>query len=228
MSLGAIFDLDGTILDSMGMWAHADGDFVRSQGLVPPPGLHELLEPLGISEAAVYFHEVLGMPGTPDSIRASFLDFVGEAYRKKLLLKAGSGAYLRRLRQEGVTICLLSATETMLSRAALDRLEVLPLFDHVLCCTDLGHSKSSPLAFQIALELMGTTVHETVVFEDALYAIETAKTMGLAVAAVSEPENARDDGAIRDLADLYIHHYDNCPGVAEILRNLSVPLEICD
>ena len=124
-------------------------------------------------------------------------------YRFEVPLKPGAAELLERLRQDGVKLCIATATDRHLVEAALDRCGVLSCFGEIFTCNEVGHGKDEPDIFEEALRFLGTEKAETVVFDDALYAVRTAKEAGFPVAAVYDShEKAQDQ--IRMLADVYL------------------------
>ena len=116
--------------------------------------------------------------------------------------------YLEKMAQEGVKMCILTASEADYILPALDRLDIHKYFDHVLTCTELGKFKDDGAAYLSAMELLGGSLNETVVFEDAYYAVKGAKSAGFAVYAILDEEVRKDDiDKIKATADICFHSY---------------------
>lgn len=212
---GAIFDMDGTILDSMHTWDNIGDNYLRSRGVMPPSGLHSRLKTMGVEQVAGYFRQAFGIQEELDSIVNQINHMVEEAYLSRIQLKPGSESYLRCLRDGGVQLCLLTATNRYLAEGALRRLGVWGYFSHVLTCPELGVSKESCAVYRRALGALGTPPEETVVFEDALYAIGSAKKAGFRVVGVSDASSVSDEKEIRRLADYFVYNLTECRGVVE-------------
>ena len=180
---GMIFDLDGTLLDSMPMWYTIGSEWLRSRGTEPDPNLdRDLIQVSTLPDAAVFLKERCGLPESPEAIEAGLTAFVDDAYRTRVAAKPGAAAYLRRMKAAGWKLALATATERPLAEAALRRLGMLDCFDGIA-----SGGKSTPDTFFRALELLGTRLSETMVYEDAPHALATARAAGFPVTAVFDP-----------------------------------------
>lgn len=205
---GAIFDLDGTLLDSMSMWWNLGENCLRALGKAPRPNLREALKPLTLIEAAVYFQEEYNVTADVSEILHLVHQILKDGYAYEIQPKPGALAFLRRLRVAGVKLAVATATERPLVDAALSRCGILKYLDFSITCTEAGADKTSPKIYQVARNALGTPLSSTWVFEDALYAIRTAKAAGFPVAAIYEPVLERDwDDACR-LADRCLHSFE--------------------
>ena len=200
---GAIFDLDGTLLDSMSIWQTIDGDYIRSKGLVPEENLSEKLKNTTIRQAAEYFKANYHITESIDTIVEEINLMTEDFYTKEAPLKEGVAALLPLLKSKGVKMCVATATDRPLTQAALKRNGVLDLFDGIFTCSEVGHSKAEPHIFREALTLLNTEKESTWVFEDAIHAISTAKNEGFKVCAVYD-RWAKDTPGIKALADVYL------------------------
>jgi len=199
----AIFDMDGTLLDSMSVWDTIGEDYLRSIGYEPREGLNEALKTMSLVQAARYYQTEYGVALSIDEIVAGVNAMLERYYRFEAPLKPGVAELLAQFREKGVKMCVATATDRYLVEAALDRCGVLSYFGEVFTCSEVGCGKDKPDIFEAALRLLGTKKAETLVFDDALYAIRTAKETGFPVAAVYDShEKAQDE--IQDLADIYL------------------------
>lgn len=200
---GAIFDMDGTLLDSMSVWDTIGEDYLRSIGYEPREGLNEVLKNMSLLLAARHYQTEYGVALSIDEIVAGVNAMLERYYRFEAPLKPGAVELLAQLRENGVKMCVATATDRYLVEAALGRCGVLSCFGKIFTCSEAGSGKDKPDIFEAALRFLGTKKAETVVFDDALYAIRTAKEAGFPVAAVYDShEKAQDE--IRELADLYL------------------------
>ncbi len=175
----AIFDMDGTLVDSMGYWGQLGYEFLRSKGITGDlePILRKT-KPMTMAESSALFIREFNLPGTPESAAAEMRKVMDNHYHTDVELKPGVREYLDKLRGEGVTMCVASATPEPLIRVCLNRLGVADYFAFMLSCDEVGVGKNSPDVFLEATRRMGGEVAETVVYEDAIYAAETAKKAG--------------------------------------------------
>ena len=200
---GAIFDVDGTLLDSMFIWDTIGETYLRSIGYQPKENLNETFKNMSLRQAARYYQTEYGVTLSIDQIMDGVNAMLERYYRFEVPLKPGVAELLERLRQNGVKLCIATATDRHLVEAALDRCGVLSCFGEIFTCNEVGHGKDEPDIFEEALRFLGTEKAETVVFDDALYAVRTAKEAGFPVAAVYDShEKAQDQ--IRMLADVYL------------------------
>ena len=200
---GAIFDVDGTLLDSMFIWDTIGETYLRSIGYQPKENLNETFKNMSLHQAARYYQTEYGVTQSIDEIMDGVNAMLERYYRFEVPLKPGVAELLERLRQDGVKLCIATATDRHLVEAALDRCGVLSCFGEIFTCNEVGHGKDEPDIFEAALRFLGTRREETLVVDDALYAVRTAKEAGFPVAAVYDShEKAQDQ--IRMLADVYL------------------------
>ena len=200
---GAIFDVDGTLLDSMFIWDTIGETYLRSIGYQPKENLNETFKNMSLHQAARYYQTEYGVTLSIDEIMDGVNAMLERYYRFEVPLKPGAAELLERLRQSGVRLCIATATDRHLVEAALDRCGVLSCFGEIFTCNEVGHGKDEPDIFEAALRFLGTRKEETLVFDDALYAVRTAKEAGFPVVAVYDShEKAQDQ--IRMLADVYL------------------------
>ncbi|MCI8918748.1 MAG: HAD family phosphatase [Eubacterium sp.] len=200
---GAIFDVDGTLLDSMEVWDSIGENYLRSIGYEPKENLKETFQNMSLQQAACYYQAEYCVTLGIDEIMAGVNAMLKRYYFSKVPLKAGAAEMLEWLRGNGVKLCIATATDRNLVEGALERCGVLHYFDGLFTCSEVGHGKDEPHIFEAALRFLGTPKAETAVFDDALYAVRTAKEAGFLVAAVYDShEKARDE--VRLLSDLYL------------------------
>lgn len=200
---GAIFDVDGTLLDSMSIWDTIGTDYLRSIGYEPRENLNEVFKDMSLLQAAEYYRNEYGVTLSIDEIMDGVNAMLEQYYRYEVPLKPGAKNLLTRLRHSGVKLCIATATDRYLVETALDRCGVLSYFGEIFTCNEVGHGKDEPHIFEAALRFLETEKTETVVFDDALYAIRTAKGARFPVAAVYDiHEKAQTE--IRALSDFYL------------------------
>ena len=200
---GAIFDVDGTLLDSMFIWDTIGETYLRSIGYQPKENLNETFKNMSLHQAARYYQTEYGVTLSIDEIMDGVNAMLERYYRFEVPLKPGVAELLERLRQDGVRLCIATATDRHLVEAALDRCGVLSCFGEIFTCNEVGHGKDEPDIFETALRFLGTRREETLVFDDALYAVRTAKEAGFPVAAVYD-SHERSQAEVRARSDLYL------------------------
>lgn len=204
----AIFDMDGTLVDSMRYWKHLAGEYLERKGVRRiPPGLMEQIKPTTLTESAALFAEEFRLAGTPEELSAEMNALMAEHYQRDIPLKAGVREYLGALSEAGVTMCVASATAEPLMAACLGRLGVLERFAFLLSCETVGAGKNRPDVYLAAAERLGCTPSEAAVYEDALYAAETARAAGFHVVGVWDASAGRNWERMKALADEVITEY---------------------
>ena len=162
---GAIFDVDGTVLDSMPAWDNVAQDYLTLNGFTPKDGLIEDLRTLGGHQVGAYFIDKYGMKKTPDEITDGINSLLEDFYFHAAMPKPGVLRVLDTLKRGGVKMCVATATDRYLVEAALERTGLLRYFGHVFTCSELQSGKGEPRMFLRAAEFLGTDVPDTLVFE---------------------------------------------------------------
>ena len=198
---GAILDLDGTLLDSMPYWENLGENYLIARGKTPAPDIRFHFKRLTLDQSAEYMKREYDLDETPAEIARGVMDGIVHQYHHVVPLCPGVLEFLDALQAGGVEMCVATASERELMGPALERLGVMHYFKAVLSCAEVGASKTDPLIFNLALEALGTPRGQTVVLDDSLHAIETAKAAGFPTVGVLEPSSAEDHGEIKKLAD---------------------------
>lgn len=202
---GAIFDLDGTLLDSMWIWREVDDTYIRSKGKIPAPDLSRQLATKNMAQSVAYFQTAYQINEPADKMTADLWALAEHAYREKAPLKANVYNFLLELNRRGIRMMVATASDKAFTEAALRRLGVLHLFAGVITCDELGKGKDHPDVFFAAQNILGVPKEEIIVFEDSLHAVETAKKAGFTVAAVYDRFASPDVDKIRQAADTYLY-----------------------
>lgn len=209
---GAIFDMDGTLLDSMGMWRGAAAEMVRRHGKTPEPDLLQKIVAMPLDESTVYLtgHYRLGV--SPKALQKEFEEYLSVQYGERLGLKPGAKRLVEQLCAHGVPVALASATESPLIEAGMRRLGLWDRFCMVASCQQYG-AKQRPDIYLAASGSMGLAPAETAVFEDALIPLRTAREAGYFAVMVEDDASRQDWPAMAALADLRLAALgDFCPG----------------
>ena len=176
--IGVIFDCDGTLLDSMGVWREMESEFARRAGGELSPADKELLTTLTTPEAGRFFHEKFGLGASPQDVVRMVGECMMEFYSTRAKARPGALAFVRALFERGVRLSVASSSPMPYLLAGLSHTDFLPLFDAVVSVDDVGKPKREPAVYDRARHLMGTDLSLTWGVEDALYAIGTLKRAG--------------------------------------------------
>lgn len=200
---GAIFDMDGTLLDSMWAWRNVGENYLNSKGISYRGSVFEQIKDMSIKQSAKFFQDKYGVTDDCDTIIADINKLVENFYVYEVELKWNVPSLLERLKKAGVKMCVATATDLPLVEAALKRCNIRQYFGEIFTCSSVGHGKNKPDIYNIACEFLKTQKENTWVFEDALYAIKTAKNAGYKVVGIFDDFEPEHD-AVEQLSDIYI------------------------
>lgn len=205
---GAIFDCDGTLVDSLGFWEifyKKIGDtFFGGKEFIPDPEDDKAMRTQPVSFLGCVLHDKYGLAETRQKIMDWTLDVFEWYYKEIVELKPGVRELLEHLKHKGVRICIASAAEVRFINLILEKHGILDYFEDIISCSDVGGvGKDKPDVFFAAEKFLGTPHNETWVFEDSTLAIETAKSAGFPVVGVYDSLTFGQDKA-RELSDEYI------------------------
>lgn len=195
-----IFDMDGTILDSMPLWRDFDNNYLKSYNIAPPANLDEVVAPLTLPECADYFIS-LGVNRDRDYILSEIVDIVKYEYENNICLKSGMYDLLTELHLQGQTICMLTTSDKAYAVPALKRLKVYDYFDAIYTSTELHLDKRTPEIYKTVCQKYNTLPKHTTVYEDTLFAVNSAKGAGCHVVAVFDKDSEHNWDKIKQTAD---------------------------
>lgn len=207
MIKGAIFDVDGTLLNSMPVWSNLGEIYLHSLGIEAEAGLGETLSAMSLPQGADYLIQHYHLAKTRNKVLEGINREVRDFYAEKVPLKAGVHHFLDGLKEHRIPMVIVTTSDRGNVEAALKRLGVLNYFDRVLTCTEMGTDKNRPDIYLAASLQLDTEPSETLVFEDAFHAVLTAKRAGFKVVAVYDQSNDSKLGKIWNTADIYLSEY---------------------
>jgi HAD superfamily hydrolase (TIGR01509 family) len=187
-----IFDLNGTLLASTGMWMQIDNDFLISRGLPVPPGYATTVSAMRLGEAAEYTIAQFGLPDKADDLCCKWFDIALYAYGHTVKRKPHAREYLDALKQRNVKIGVATSSVEELYKAAFKSLDLEGYFDAVATSQEAGRGKAYPDVFLLAAEKLGVSPSDCIVFEDVLLAMKSAKSAGMTVIGIFD-EMSKDD-----------------------------------
>lgn len=204
----AIFDFDGTIFDTMEVWDSVAKIFLTSLNRKPKSDLTDVIKTMSLYQSAEYLKKEYSLSLSIEEIMESINKIIEDFYFYEALPKKGVVKFLQELKRQGIHICIATATDRYLIEAALKRCEMEKYFEKIFTCTEVGHGKDEPIIYEVAAEYFGAEKSESIVFEDAFHAIETAKKAGFIVAGVFD-KSETNQSQIRTMADYYIEDFQN-------------------
>ena len=202
MIQGAIFDVDGTLLDSMYVWETIGERYLHSQGIEPRENLWETFRTFTLEQTALYCREHYGVPFSCEIIMQQINKMIEQLYFEEVQLRPGVKTLVQRLQAMGVPMVIATATDRYLVQAALERCGALPYFKKIFTCREAG-SKTQPQIYERALSCLGTAKQETWVFEDALHAARTASQAGFPVLGICDPSE-RNQQELQAVSTVYL------------------------
>ena len=204
---GAIFDMDGTLLDSMHIWVSIPNQYIKAQfkehGVEKIPKFYKDIGGITLLDIANFLIDYLHLDKTPQSIIDEINDMALKEYRKTATVKPGTVEFLEKLKARGVKMCIATASDRFMVEEILTKLDILKYFDRIFTCGEVGSNKSSPDIFEAALSFLGTDKKDTYVFEDTYAPVKTTKEAGFNVVAVADKWSADKRELIEPLADIY-------------------------
>ena len=219
MITGAIFDLDGTLLDSMSVWENIGGNYLRSLGYEPKADLNERLKTMSLYQSACLFKSEYGVTASISKIMNGVNKAIEKYYFNDAELKHGVKEFLKELYYRNVKMCIASATDRYQVSAALKRCGVLNYFSEIFTCSDVGSGKDSPEIYRKALKYINTPKSKTLIFEDALYALKTANADGFITVGVYDKYEHRQD-EMRKISNFYLNDFKQINDFWQYAENL--------
>ena len=204
----AIFDFDGTLFDSMQMWNTAADEYLRSIGREPAPGLRDAVKAMSLRRAAEYLQKKSALTQTVEEILAGIDGIVERFYMQEAQPKPGVPEFLREMQRAGIAMCIATATSRYLIEAALKRCGLERFFDAIFTCGEVGHGKDEPAIYRAAMDYFRAERGNTVVFEDAIHAVTTAKRDGFRIVAVYD-ESEKRQAEIQAMGDCYLSDFEH-------------------
>ena len=187
----AVFDLDGTLFDSVWLWDWIDIEFLKARGRVPTPEYRRGIAALGNREVAEFTVRFYGLSDTPEALSAEWSDMARDAYKNKIKLFDGAREYLDELKACGVRLVAATSLAKELAHAGLASNNVFDFFERVFISDEMGLNKNSPEFFlHIASELKVSPA-ECVVFDDVATAAASATSAGMTAISVRHDKSDR-------------------------------------
>ncbi len=202
-----IFDLDGTLIDSMWLWENLADNYLLSIGIEPPKDLGESLKELTLKEAAIYMKKRFKLKNTSYEINRDIEKLLADYYANRFQLKPYVLETLEEFKNKNIKMIIATATDEHLVSMVLDRHGIKDYFEFIQTSHKVGLSKGKPEFFQIAIDRLGLDPNDIWVFEDALYCILSAKKCGLNVVAVRDKSALSDLEEIKKVSDIYIDDF---------------------
>lgn len=204
MIKGVIFDVDGTLFDSMGAWHDSGYNVLKSLGIDADKRIGDIFFSMTMDEVIDYIKENFSVNESRDFLKNGIHNQVEYAYRNEIELKPGVMRILDWMKDSKIPATIATSTDRFLIEIGLAHLGIEDYFDEIYTATEVGKGKNYPDIFQLAMDKMGTKPEETWLFEDGLYSMITAKAYGMPVVGVYDKVSHDDQEAIKQVADIYL------------------------
>lgn len=201
MIRAAIFDADGTLLDSMHIWDELGARFLRSINLTPENGLSEILYDMSLEQGCRYLQAHYKINRSLKQIRESILAIIEDFYVDEVKLKPGVKNFIERVNLPSV---IATSGDKDLLTAALVRNGIDKYFANIFTCSELKTDKNEPKIFLECSKFLGIRPENIILFEDSLFAMKTAKEAGFIIAGVKDDSSKKYEAEIMDLSDYYV------------------------
>lgn len=219
---GAIFDLDGTLIDSMWVWAKIDDELLQSFGEKPDSAYREAVTQLSFREGAEYIINRYSLAKTPEEILAQIDSMAMREYRDSVKLKPGVKEYLTTLAKQNIRLVVGTSCTEELCRAVLESNGIIGLFNDLIFANKIPGGKRTPEFFRVCAERMELECGECTVFEDSAFAAQSAREAGCKTVGIYDDYNKEEFGALSEACDITIHSFKelphHCPGGTDMVQ----------
>lgn len=182
-----IFDMDGTLLDSLSVWADSDREFITGLGFEYDNRHSLAMKSMHFESACEYLVREFSLPLTAEETGKRILEIVEEHYIGGVPLKDGAEEFLAAAKSAGIKMCVATSNKKALAEKSLKAKEIMDYMEFVITSDEVGGGKESPVIFLKAAEMLGAKPEETVVFEDSIHAVLSARSAGFKVVGVFDP-----------------------------------------
>lgn len=204
-----IFDVDGTLIDSMGVWENVDRIYLARHGKEMPENLQKTLSGISIRQAADYFREVIGIDDPPEKMLADWNDLAFYEYRHEIQMKQGAARWLELIARRGLPMAVGTSNTRKLAMTALEAHGIDHYFKVILTGEDVAKGKPDPYIYQLAASKLGVNPEKCLVFEDILEGIQAGMAAGMEVCAVYDDFSEYQTAEKKALAHYYINTFDD-------------------
>ncbi len=204
---GAIFDMDGTLIDSLMfwdiLWDKFGTKFLDGECFKPEAVDDKAIRTMTLKNAMNHLHSVYGIGSSGEELFCVANDAMRNFYAYEVKLKAGVLEFLEYCYAKGIKMCIASATDVELLKVVIERCGIGKYFEGILSCAEIGKNKDQPDIYLKALDLLGTNIEDTCVFEDSYVAVTTADKIGIKTVGIYDRYNSGQE-EIKKIATLYV------------------------
>ena len=210
-----IFDLDGTLIDSMGIWLQVDKEYLEKRNIPVPDDLFkDVPEGNSFNEICLYFKDKFQLPDSIEEIGNEWIEMVAEHYKINIKLNDGAEELIKYLYDQNVKIAIGTSNTKYLAETVLKANGVLQYFDSIVAGCEEIKGKPYPDIFLKAAEELGIDPKNCLVIEDTIYGVRAAHNGGMDAFAIFDDNDTHDIEKLKSEADFYA---ENCWEILEEL-----------
>lgn len=211
----AIFDMDGTLIDSMWVWEKIDVDFLQKRGLKCDKTLKQQIQDMSFEQTAAYFKKRFNLSETIEGICNEWNEMALKEYETNVDLKENAKRYLSILKSMGIKIGLATSNCDLLLKTVLKSTKIYEYFDVITRTDEVSRGKQFPDVYLLTAKRLGVSPKECIVFEDILPAIKGAQSAGMKTIGIYDQYSNYEKDKISNIADKYIYNY------SELIEDLA-------
>ena len=202
-----IFDMDGSLVDSMWVWKDIDIEYLGRFGLDIPDDLQQEIEGMSFTETARYFRDRFGLDRSVEQIRADWNEMAWDKYRSRVMLKPGAREFLDYCRSQGIKLGIATSNSREIVDMVMEARGVADYFSCITTACEAKKGKPAPDVYLLTAQQLSVDPKNCLVFEDIVFGIQAGKAAGMEVCAVDDAYSAYQEAEKRSLADYYIKDF---------------------
>lgn len=203
-----IFDLDGTLIDSMWVWQEIDRQFLGKRNISVPSDIDKALEGKSFTESAEYFKERFALSMSIEEIKTEWNEMAWEFYTKQVSLKKGVRAFLEMLKERNIKMGIATSNSVKLVQAVLNALEITEYFEQIKTSCEVGRGKPFPDIYLKVAEELGVEPSKCLVFEDIPNGVLAGKNAGMTVGCIRDRQDKDLWEETKSVADFAVNDYE--------------------
>lgn len=203
----ALFDMDGTLIDSMWMWKSIDVEYLGRYNIELPEDLQKEIEGMSFSETAIYFKERFSLDTPLETIKSDWNQMAWDKYENEVTVKEGVFEFLDYLKAQEIKLGIATSNSVELATMVLKKRGLYDYFDAIHTSCEVPKGKPAPDIYQLVAKNLNVNPENCLVFEDVISGILAGKAAGMKVCAVYDEAAKLDDGQKKELADFYLHSF---------------------
>lgn len=202
-----IFDLDGTLVDSLWVWSYIDTNYLSKHNIIAPNNLHSEICHLSFIDTAKYFKNTFNIPDSIDEIMAEWNSMAYDSYSSEVFIKKGVKEFLDKLKDLGIKIALATSNSEELLTITLKNNNIYDYFDVITTTSEVTRGKDHPDVYLLTANKLNVDPKDCIVFEDILLAVRGAKKAGMKVFAVKDNHSINDIDNLINESDYFFECY---------------------